>query len=182
MEIRRFIANNAALFEHISAVELRQLEYQKNTDRKLDEIFTHMADHAESEQKLFFEGQIYDAFSRITSIIRKAEKSIRLVDNYVDLSTLNILSKKNPGISVPIYTKSETHLTKKDVEVFNKQYPVLTVKHTDMFHDRFLILDDSEVYIIGASIKDAGKKCFGLILIDDNSFKRDSLGKLNGIL
>lgn len=77
MEIRRFIANNAALFEHISAVELRQLEYQKDTDRKLDEIFTYIADHAESEQKLFFEGQIYDAFSRITSIIRKAEKSIR---------------------------------------------------------------------------------------------------------
>lgn len=182
MEIRRFIANNVALFEHISAVELRQLEYQKDTDRKLDEIFTYIADHAESEQKLFFEGQIYDAFSRITSIIRKAEKSIRLVDNYVDLSTLNILSKKNPGISVPIYTKSETHLTKKDVEVSNKQYPVLTVKHTDLFHDRFLILDDSEVYIIGASIKDAGKKCSGLILIDDNSFKRDLIGKLNGIL
>jgi len=181
VEMRRFIANNAALFERISAVELKQLEYQKDTDRKLDEIFTYIADHAESNQKLFFEGQIYDAFSLMTSIIRKAGKNIRLVDNYVDISTLNILSKKNPGVSVTVYTNPKTHLTEKDVETFNGQYPELTVKHTDAFHDRFLVLDDLEAYIIGASLKDAGKKCFGLIAIDDSTFKKDLVDKLNTI-
>lgn len=181
VEMRRFIANNAALFERISAVELKQLEYQKDTDRKLDEIFTYIADHAESNQKLFFEGQIYDAFSLMTSIIRKAGKNIRLVDNYVDISTLNILSKKNPGVSVTVYTNPKTHLTEKDVETFNGQYPDLTVKHTDAFHDRFLVLDDLEAYIIGASLKDAGMKCFGLIAIDDSTFKKDLVDKLNTI-
>ena len=181
VEMRRFIANNAALFERISAVELKQLEYQKDTDRKLDEIFTYIADHAESNQKLFFEGQIYDAFSLMTSIIRKAGKNIRLVDNYVDISTLNILAKKNPGVSVTVYTNPKTHLTEKDVETFNGQYPDLTVKHTDAFHDRFLVLDDLEAYIIGASLKDAGKKCFGLIAIDDSTFKKDLVDKLNTI-
>ncbi len=181
VEMRRFIVNNAALFERISAVELKQLEYQKDTDRKLDEIFTYIADHAESNQKLFFEGQIYDAFSLITSIIRKSGKMTRLVDNYVDISTLNILSKKNPGVSVTVYTNPKTHLTKKDVETFNGQYPDLTVKYTDAFHDRFLVLDDLEAYIIGASLKDAGKKCFGLIAIDDSAFKKNLVDKLNTI-
>lgn len=181
VEMRRFIVNNASLFERISAVELKQLEYQKDTDRKLDEIFTYIADHAESNQKLFFEGQIYDAFSLITSIIRKSGKMIRLVDNYVDISTLNILSKKNPGVSVTVYTNPKTHLTKKDVETFNGQYPDLTVKYTDAFHDRFLVLDDLEAYIIGASLKDAGKKCFGLIAIDDSAFKKNLVDKLNTI-
>lgn len=181
VEMCRFIVNNAALFERISAVELKQLEYQKDTDRKLDEIFTYIADHAESNQKLFFEGQIYDAFSLITSIIRKSGKMIRLVDNYVDISTLNILSKKNPGVSVTVYTNPKTHLTKKDVETLNGQYPNLTVKYTDAFHDRFLVLDDLEAYIIGASLKDAGKKCFGLIAIDDSAFKKNLVDKLNTI-
>lgn len=181
VEMRRFIVNNAALFERISAVELKQLEYQKDTDRKMDEIFTYIADHAESNQKLFFEGQIYDAFSLITSIIRKSGKMIRLVDNYVDISTLNILSKKNPGVSVTVYTNPKTHLTKKDVETFDGQYPDLTVKYTDAFHDRFLVLDDLEAYIIGASLKDAGKKCFGLIAIDDSAFKKNLVDKLNTI-
>lgn len=182
VEMRKFIANNSAVFERISAVELRQLEYQKNTDRKLDEIFTYIAGQAETEQKLFFEGQIYDAFSLLTSLIRKAGKSIILVDNYVDIATLNILAKKQPGVSVTIFTNPKTHLTDMDVETFNRQYPELTIKHTDAFHDRFLILDDTESYIIGASLKDAGKKCFGIMAIDDETFKKGLLNKLDTIL
>ena len=181
VEMRKFIANNAALFERISEVELRQLEYQKNTDRKLDEIFSYIADHRETEQKLFFEGQIYDAFRLLTSVIRKADKSIKLVDNYVNIATLNILAKKQPGVSVTIFTNHKTHLTEIDVETFNRQYPELTIKHTDSFHDRFLILDDSESYIIGSSLKDAGKKCFGIMTIGDDTFKKGLLNKLETI-
>ena len=145
---------------------------------QLDEIFTYIADHAETEQKLFFEGQIYDAFGLLTSIIRKAENNIKLVDSYVDIATLNILAKKKPGVAVTIYTHPRTHLTKMDIETFNRQYPELTIKHTDSFHDRFLILDEAESYIIGASLKDAGKKCFGIMTINDESFKKDLLNKL----
>lgn len=181
VEMRRFIANNAAMFERISAVELRQLEYQKTTDKKLEKIFTFIENHTETEQKLFFEGQIYDAFSLLAAIIMKAEKNIILIDNYVDISTLNIIAKKKPTVSVTIYTNPKTNLTQCDLERFNNQYPVLTLKHTASFHDRFLILDESEVFLIGASLKDAGRKSFGIITIKDDMFKRRLLNSLDAL-
>jgi hypothetical protein len=90
-EMRRFIANNALLFEKVSHIELKQLEYQKSTDERFDRVFQYIEDHAESEQKIFFDGQIYDAFSLITTIIQKAKSDIVLIDGYVDVNTLNIL-------------------------------------------------------------------------------------------
>lgn len=110
VEMRRFIANNAALFERISAVELKQLEYQKQTEEKFDKVFEYISDHAESEQKIFFDGQIYDAFGLLVSLIQKASKKIVLIDGYVDTSTLNILAKKNVNTDVTIYTFSNTRL------------------------------------------------------------------------
>ena len=92
VEMRRFIANNALLFERISNVELKQLEYQKKTDEKLEQIFEYISDHEESNQKIFFDGQIYDAFSLLIGLIQKAETEIVLVDGYVDVGTLNTLS------------------------------------------------------------------------------------------
>ena len=100
--MRRFIANNELLFERISNVELKQLEYQKRTDEKLEQIFEHIAKHEESSQKVFFDGQIYDAFSLIVSIIQKANSEIVLIDNYVDVHTLNLLSKKKENVTVGI--------------------------------------------------------------------------------
>lgn len=94
VEMRRFISNNALLFERISNVELKQLEYQKKTDAKLNQIFEYISDHEESNQKLFFDGQIYDAFSFLIGLIQKAKTEIVLVDGYVDIGALNILSKK----------------------------------------------------------------------------------------
>ena len=87
-----YIANNALLFERISNVELKQLEYQKKTDEKLEQIFEYISDHEESNQKIFFDGQIYDAFSLLIGLIQKAEMEIVLVDGYVDVGTLNIFS------------------------------------------------------------------------------------------
>ena len=156
-EMRQFIANNALLFEKVSHIELKQLEYQKSTDEKFDKVFQYINDHAESEQKIFFDGQIYDAFSLITSIMQKAKKEIILIDGYVDVDTLNILAKKNPGVYVRIYTYAGTQLTNRDVANFNAQYPTLTVKKTKVFHDRFIILDEKTAYHVGASVKDAGK-------------------------
>lgn len=178
VEMRRFIANNALLFERISNVELKQLEYQKQTDEKLEQIFEYISEHEEANQKVFFDGQIYDAFSLIVSLIQKAGKEITLIDGYVDVGTLNLLSKKNENVSVTIYTQKRTRLTKTDVENFNAQYPTLEVKYTNVFHDRFLILDRKTAYHVGASLKDAGKKCFGINLIQDAGIIKDILQRL----
>ncbi len=178
VEMRRFISNNALLFERISAVELCQLEYQKQTDEKLEQIFEYISEHEESNQKVFFEGQIYDAFSLIASLIQKAEKDIVLIDGYVDLVTLNLLSKKKENMPVTIYTQKRTRLSKTDITNFNAQYPSLEVKYTKAFHDRFLILDRGTAYHIGASLKDAGKRCFGISLIQDAGIIRDILQRL----
>ena len=181
VEMRRFIANNALLFEKVSDIELKQLEYQKSTDEKFDKVFKYIEDHAESEQKIFFDGQIYDAFSLITSIIQKAQKEIILIDSYVDIDTLNILAKKNAGVDVKIYTYASAQLTNRDAANFNAQYPTLTVKKTQVFHDRFIILDGRTAYHIGASIKDAGKKCFGISLLEDPGMVTDLLNRLRTV-
>ena len=181
VEMRKFVANNALLFEKVSHVELRQLEYQKNTDERFDKVFQYIEDHAESEQKIFFDGQIYDAFSLIVSIIQKAQREIVLIDSYVDIDTLNILSKKNTGVDVKIITYSNARLSNTDITNFNAQYPNLIVKRTQVFHDRFIILDSSKVYHIGASIKDAGKKCFGISMIQDPGIVTDLLTRLQSV-
>ena len=157
VEMRRFIANNALLFERISNVELKQLEYQKQTDEKLDQIF--------------------DAFSLIVSLIQKAEKEIVLIDGYVDIGTLNLLTKKNENVTVVMYTLKRTKLSQGDVDNFNSQYPLLEVRYTKVFHDRFLILDKKNVYHIGASLKDAGKSVLEF-LIEDAGIVRDILQRL----
>ena len=172
-EMRHFISNNAALFDRISKVELKQLE----TDKKVDQLFECIGEHTETHQKIFFDGQIYDAFSLLTELIQKAEQEIILIDGYVDVGTLNLLAKKQSGVAVTIYTFTKTKLTAQDVAAFNAQYPELEVKHTNIFHDRFLILDGKTVYHIGASLKDAGKKCFGITLMDDVAVAL--LGKIN---
>ena len=179
--LRHFLANNAALFERMNSVELKQLEYQKSTDEKFDKVFRYIEDHAESEQKIFFDGQIYDAFSLITSIIRKAQKEIILIDGYADVDTLNILAKKNTGVDVRIYTYASAKLTNTDAASFNAQYPTLTVKKTQVFHDRFIILDGKTAYHVGASIKDAGKKCFGISLMEDPDLVTELLNRLKSI-
>lgn len=180
-EMRRFIANNALLFEKVSDIELKQLQYQKSTDERFDKVFQYIEDHAESEQKVFFDGQIYDAFSLITSIIQKAQKEIILIDGFVDLATLNILAKKNTGVDVKVYTYASARLTNTDVANFNAQYPNLTVKKTQVFHDRFIILDRKTAYHIGASLKDAGRKCFGISLLAVPGLVTDLLNRLSTV-
>ena len=181
VEMRHFIASNAFLFEKLRDIELKQLDYQKSKDEKFDKVFQYIEDHAESEQKNFFDGQIYDAFSLITSIIQKAQNEIILIDGYVDVDTLNILAKKHDGVGVKIYTYASTQLTHRDAANFNAQYPILEVKRTQVFHDGFIILDGKIAYHIGASIKDAGKKCFGISLIDDPGVVGDLLNRLKTV-
>jgi DNA-dependent RNA polymerase auxiliary subunit epsilon len=178
VEMRRFIASNSLLFEHITNVEVKLLEYEKKTDTKLDEIFEYINNDKEQNQKVFFDGQIYDAFSLIAGLVQKASTSIILIDGYVNGDTLDLLSKKNQNVAATIYTGANSQLTKAEIAAFNAQYPTLGIKHTKLFHDRFLILDNSVAYHIGASIKDAGKKCFAINLIEDAGIIGDILRRL----
>lgn len=176
VKMRRFVANNSLFFDRINNLELKQIQMEKETNKKFDEIFSYISSKSEDDQKVFFEGQIFDAFSLIVSLIEKANTSIILIDNYVDVSgTLNILTKKKENVKVEIYTSSKTKLTYQDITKFNSQYGGLIVKSNDSFHDRFLILDNSILYHIGASIKDAGKKCFGIAIIEDKSILNNIL-------
>jgi len=180
VKMRRIVANNSLFFDRISNLELKQIQMEKETNKKFDEIFSYISSKSEDDQKVFFEGQIFDAFSLIVSLIEKANTSIILIDNYVDVSgTLNILAKKKENVKVEIYTSSKTRLTSQDITKFNSQYGNLIVKSNDRFHDRFLILDNSTLYHIGASIKDAGKKCFGITIIEDKTILNNILLELN---
>ena len=174
VEMRNFLLSNKEMFSHLDRVELKQLE----TDRKLEEVFNYIANNTEVKQNIFFDGQIYDAFSFIVGLIQKAKKEIILIDNYVDINTLNILCKKNKGINVVIATAGKGSLSEKDIVKFNAQYPKLSIKTTIDFHDRFLIIDKEEVYHIGASIKDAGKKSFGITKIEDKDLVKGLVNKV----
>ena len=178
VKMRRFLAENALMFDKLNSLELKQLQYQKESNEKFDQIFAYISEHEEVGQKIFFEGQIYDAFSLLVSLVGKAEKSIVLIDNYVDVGTLNILAKKKDGVDVTIYTVRRTRLASQDIANFNSQYQTLTVNYTGVFHDRFLIIDEETAYHIGASIKDAGKKCFGISRIEDVGIVSDILQRL----
>lgn len=178
VKMRRFLAENALMFDRLNSMELKQLEYQRESNKKFDQIFAYISEHEEIGQRIFFDGQIYDAFSLLVSLVEKAEKSIVLIDNYVDVGTLNILSKKKVGVDVTVYTVRRTRLSSQDIDNFNTQYPNLTVNYTGVFHDRFLIIDETTAYHIGASIKDAGKKCFGINLIEDAHIISDIIQRL----
>ena len=174
IEMRNFLINNGQLFNRLTNVEYKLIEH----DKKFEEVFNQFQTKDNVKQKVFFEGQVYDAFSMIIDLIKKAQKEIILIDNYVDIDTLNILSKKNDKVNILILTKSNTKLSKQDIVKYNKQYPKLEVKYTDKFHDRFLILDKKYIYHIGASIKDLGKTCFGITLIRYDSIIEDILSKI----
>ena len=175
--MRHFIMNNERMFERINSIELKQLEYQKESEEKFNKIFDYIADHKEVNQKIFFDGQIYDAFSLLTDIVGQAKREIVLIDGYIDVITLNILAKKNVGIDVFAYTLPSARISSQDINNFNAQYPTLTIKKTIAFHDRFLIIDGVEGYHIGASLKDAGKKCFGVNKIEGMDVVKDIMKK-----
>ena len=174
VEMRKFLSSNKQLFARLDKVELKQIE----TDKKLEEVFNYLAVQEEVKQKIFFNGQIYDAFSFLVDLIKKANTRITLIDNYVDINTLNILCKKNSHVVVKIFGSGKGSLSKQDLKRFNSQYPTLIFKKNDDFHDRFIIIDDKELYHIGASLKDAGKKSFGITKMEDKNLIKSLLDRL----
>ena len=169
--MRRFLLNNAKIFTEIDSIKEHLLAsdlHQKESDKRIDTLFSLMDKYKiKDKQDIFFKGQIYDAYSTFQRLIQKAKKDIILIDNYIDLTVFDRLTQKNVGVKVTIYTRPDTPIKQLDIDKFNIQYPTLAIKHTSAMHDRFLILDNAEIYHIGASIKDLGKKCFGFTQLED---------------
>ncbi len=163
VEMRKFLSSNGQLFERLINVEYKLLEH----DKKFDKVFDQLQHEEDIKQKIFFEGQIYDAYSLIIDIIKKANKKILIIDNYIDDSVLKMLTKKNKNVEIVILTSDKSAIQKIDIQKFNKEYPILKVTKTNKFHDRFIVIDNKEMYHLGASIKDLGKKCFGINKIED---------------
>jgi len=168
VEMRRFISVYGKAFERISTVEYRLIEH----DKKFDELFDLIQAPNEFSQGIFFKGQIYDAFKLIMDIVRSAEKSIVIIDNYADGSVLDMLTEKKANVAATIITAKPSRITNITVDKFNTQYPELQVLKSTDFHDRFIIVDGSILYHVGASLKDAGKKCFAISVLENENCLR----------
>ena len=167
VEMRKFININKNLFEKVISIENKMDKKFIEQDKKFDIIFDQLQHEENIKQKIFFEGQIYDAYSIIIDLIKRATNKILIIDNYVDDSVLKMLTKKKENVEVVILTSNKSNIENLDIQKFNKEYPVLKGAKTNKFHDRFIIIDNIEMYHLGASIKDLGKKCFGINKIED---------------
>ncbi len=165
VEMRKFIINNGQVFERLTSIECKLLDY----DNKFNLVFNELQKQKEQEdnQKIFFKGQIYDAYELIINIIKTARNKIVIIDNYIDDTILEMLKKKNKDVETTILTSQNCNITRLDIRKFNEQYPILKIAMTNNFHDRFIIIDNKELYHCGASLKDLGKKCFGINKIED---------------
>ena len=170
VSMRHFLLNNAEIFVELKSMRQHQIEtdlHLKESDKKIDKLFTLMDKYnVKDEQGIYFQGQIFDAYAKFESFLSQATKEIILIDNYVDLSVLQRLAKKKKGVNIVIYTDPKTKLTQQDIQAFNAQYPTLTLNYTTKTHDRFLIIDNSILYHIGASLKDLGKKNFAFGVLE----------------
>ena len=164
--MRRFMQSNAEMLRRMDSLEVRQLHTEKKVDAVLDAI--SMQDVV-PQQGVFFDGQIFDAYSFVSKLVRKPKFSIELVDNYVDDSVLTLLSNRKKGVSARIYTKGISKQLQLDLEKHNAQYPPVEIVLFGDAHDRFLILDKKEVYHLGASLKDLGKKWFAFSKIEKDA-------------
>jgi hypothetical protein len=155
--MRRLVSGSIEIFNRLDLVEKKQLEY----DKKFELVFDAIQNNDIKPQKgIFFSGQIFDAHKFVSDLIRSAKKSIVLIDNFVDESVLALFTKRNENISVTIYTRTISNELKLDLEKYNSQYPEIKIKEFNDSHDRFMIIDEMDVYHIGASLKDLGKKWF----------------------
>lgn len=166
VEMRKFISANAQVFERLTNIEYTLLEHSK----KFDIVFSELQKDENFKQKIFFEGQIYDAYSLIIDIIKSAKNKIVIIDNYIDDSVLKMLVKKNKNVEAVILTSGKSNISKLDIQKFNKEYPILKITKSNKYHDRFIIIDNKILYHCGASLKDLGKKCFGISKIEDDSW------------
>ena len=188
VSMRHFMVNNAAVFQRLETIEFNQLEsnkvqakilaHQEVQDHRIDEIFRRLDEGMyKPKQGIFFDNQIYDAYSFVSELVKSAKQRIILIDNYVDESVLTLLDKREDTVSAIIYTQQISRQLRLDVDRHNSQYPPIEISVFRRSHDRFLCIDDT-VYHVGASIKDLGKKWFAFSKMED--FKPEELvAKIN---
>ena len=174
--MRHFIGSHAQVFQRLEVMERNQLALNAHheelsaqvaeNNKKLEEVFKRLdAGDAKPEHGIFFDGQIFDSYIFINDRIREAKKRIILIDNYIDDSVLKMLDKREKGVTVKLYTNLSFGSLKIDLKKHNAQYAPIDAEQFNRSHDRFLCIDDT-VYLVGASLKDLGKKWFGFSKMD----------------
>lgn len=153
--MRRFLVANAAVFQRLESIEHRQIE----TDKRIDEVFRRLDYGVQPSQGIFFDGQIFDAYTFVSNLMRNAKSRIILFDNYLDDSVLALMDKRSAGVTAQIYTRYISSQLALDLKRHNAQYASIAINEFQNAHDRFLCIDET-VYHIGASLKDLGKKWF----------------------
>lgn len=166
VEMRKFISNNTAIFQRLDDIEKRQFI----SETKLDKVFKALeSGNLPPKQGIFFNGQIFDAWVFMSDLVKSAKSNLILIDNFVNETVLSLFAKKKKGVTVDIYTKNISRALQEDAKRFNAQYGGLTLHKFDVSHDRFLLIDKKEVYHIGASLKDLGKKWFAFSKMEKDS-------------
>ncbi|MBT3249173.1 MAG: ORF6N domain-containing protein [Candidatus Pacebacteria bacterium] len=173
IEMRQFLSTNARIFQRLDYLEHKQLL----VDKKFNKLFLALEKNSlKPKQGIFYNGQIFDAHLFISDLIKGAKKDIILIDNFIDETVLELFSKKRTEVKIIIYTKNITKITKFDLKKFREQYGGIEIKEFKKAHDRFLIIDSKNLYHIGASLKDLGKKWFAFSKMDN--LAKDILTKL----
>ena len=169
-KIRKSVHQDSNLLNRVELIEYNQSDMRKlllETTNKVDSIFQHMQNRDKlPKQDIFFDGQIYDAYSFVADLVRSAKRRIVLIDNYIDDTVLTLMSKRASEVKATIYTGKISKQLQLDIDKHNAQYPPIEVRTFSKAHDRFLIIDEA-VYLVGASIKDLGKKWFGFTLMEN---------------
>jgi hypothetical protein len=166
--MRRLMADNALIEQRLMRVERRQTD----ADGKFEQLFKALESRQPGPEKgLFFDGQVFDAWEFVSGLIRKAEQSIILIDNYMDDTVLSLLSKRGEGVTATIYTRAISRQMAVDLERHNAQYPAIGIMEFPDAHDRFLVIDRTALYHIGASLKDLGKKWFAFSKMDTETLR-----------
>ncbi len=174
VKMRSFIVNNEEVFRRLSVTENKIIEH----DGRLNEIMDKLQ-NKEFKEKVFFDGEFYDAYSLIVDIIKSSKEEIIVIDNYIDKSILDLLVNKNKYVKIIIVSKNEE--INNDIKKFNKQYSKIIYKYLKEDHDRFIIIDKNKLYHIGASLKDLGSKWFAISLIEDNIYLGIILSKIDSL-
>jgi hypothetical protein len=176
VEMRKVLTHHKGLLQRVESIESK---LQLN-DQHFEKIFNALEQSKPTvKQDIFFKGQIFDAYIFVIDLIKTAQTELIIIDNFIDLSILEMLSEKAKGVSVKILTQKPPSLKPLDIEKFNSQYGSLEIRLNSDFHDRFLIIDNKTLYHIGASLKDLGKKCFAFSVIEDQKLLQNLIAQLH---
>jgi hypothetical protein len=175
VEMRRIMQNNAGILQRVESIETKLQLYDTNFEKIFEALD---GGKPEVKQDIFFQGQVFDAYAFVIDLIKKAEHNLVIIDNYIDLELLQMLSQKSENVGVKIITQINTPVKALDIKKFNTQYGGLEIEHSNKYHDRFLIIDNKELYHFGASLKDLGRKCFAFSLMEDNQILKNLMDGL----